>query len=72
LTVYSLTETCKLNDVDSRAWLADLLAKLPDHPAHRIGEMMPWCREPSWLENIELRVKKAIKCENIDQKYSHV
>ena len=30
------------------------------------------CREPSWLENIELRVKKAIKCENIDQKYSHV
>src|SRR5208282_2734525 len=22
------------------------------------------CREPSWLENIELRAKKAIKCEN--------
>ena len=40
--VYSLTETCKLNDVDPRAWLADVLAKLPDHPAHRIGEMMPW------------------------------
>ena len=30
------------------------------------------CREPSWLENIELRIKKAIKCENIDQKYSHI
>ena len=40
--VYSLTETCKLNYVDPRAWLADVLAKLPDHPAHRIGEMMPW------------------------------
>jgi transposase len=40
--VYSLTETCKLNDVDPRAWLADVLAKLPDHPAHRIAEMMPW------------------------------
>ena len=25
------------------------------------------CREPSWLENIELRAKKAIKYENIDQ-----
>src|SRR5208282_2361035 len=24
------------------------------------------CREPSWLENIELRVKKAIKRENMD------
>ena len=40
--VYSLTETCKLNDVDPRAWLADVLAKLPDHPAHRVAEMMPW------------------------------
>ena len=40
--VYSLIATCKLNDVDPRAWLADVLAKLPDHPAHRIGEMMPW------------------------------
>jgi transposase len=25
-----------------RAWLADVLAKLSDHPVHRIGEMMPW------------------------------
>jgi transposase len=40
--VYSLVETCKLNDIDPRAWLAEVLAKLPDHPAHRIGEMMPW------------------------------
>ena len=30
------------------------------------------CREPSWLENIELGAKKAIKRENIDPKYSHV
>src|SRR5208283_3253728 len=40
--VYSLTETCTLNDADPRAWLADVLARLPDHPAHRIGEMLPW------------------------------
>ena len=33
--VYSLIETCKLNDVDPQAWLADVLAKLPDHPAKR-------------------------------------
>jgi chromosome partitioning protein len=30
------------------------------------------CWEPSWLENIELRAKKAMKRENIDQEYSHV
>ena len=40
--VYSLIETCKLNDVDPRAWLADVLAKLPDHPAQRIAELLPW------------------------------
>ncbi len=40
--VYSLIATCKLNDVDPRAWLADVLARLPDHPAHRVGELSPW------------------------------
>lgn len=30
------------------------------------------CWEPSWLENIELHAKKAMKRENIDQEYSHV
>ena len=24
------------------AWLADVLARLPDHPAHRVGELLPW------------------------------
>jgi transposase len=28
--VYSLVQTCKLNDVDPQAWLADVLARLPD------------------------------------------
>ena len=40
--VYSLIESCKLNDVDPQAWLADVLARLPDHPAKRIDELLPW------------------------------
>ena len=40
--VYTLMETCKLNDVDPQAWLAYVLAKLPDHPAKRIDELLPW------------------------------
>jgi len=40
--VYSLVETCKLNDVDPQAWLAYVLAKLPDHPAKCIDELLPW------------------------------
>ena len=40
--MYTLIETCKLNDVDPQAWLADVLARLPDHPAKRIDELLPW------------------------------
>jgi len=40
--VYSLIQTARLNDVDPQAWLADILARLPDHPARRINELLPW------------------------------
>ena len=40
--VYTLIETCKLNDVDPQAWLADILARLPDHPVKQINELLPW------------------------------
>lgn len=45
--IYTLIETCKLNDVDPRAWLADVLARLPDHPASRVAELLPW----NWKQN---------------------
>ena len=34
--IYTLIQTAKLNDVDPQAWLADVLARLQDHPAKRI------------------------------------
>jgi len=40
--IYTLIETAKLNDIDPQAWLADILARLPDHPAKRIAELLPW------------------------------
>jgi transposase len=40
--LYTLIETCKLNEVDPRAWLADVLARLPGHPAKRLAELLPW------------------------------
>jgi len=39
---YTLIATAKLNDIDAQAWLADVLARLPDHPAKRIHELLPW------------------------------
>ena len=41
-SIYTLTETCVLNGVDARAWLADALARIADHPARRITELLPW------------------------------
>ncbi len=41
-TMYSLIVTAKLNDVDPQAWLADVLARIAEHPAHRIDELLPW------------------------------
>ena len=41
---YTLIETAKLNDVDPEAWLADTLARLPDHKITRLAELMPWKR----------------------------
>ena len=40
--IYTLIETCKLNGIDPQAWLADVLARLPDHPAKRLHELLPW------------------------------
>jgi transposase len=45
--VYTLIETCKMNDVDPQAWLADVLARLPDHPASKIADLLPW----NWKAN---------------------
>lgn len=41
--MYTLIETAKLNGVDPQAWLADVLARLPDHPVRRIADLLPWC-----------------------------
>ncbi len=40
--MYSLIVTAKMNDVDPQAWLADVLGRIAEHPAHRIDELLPW------------------------------
>jgi transposase len=38
----TLITTAKLNDVDPQAWLADVLARIAEHPAHRLDDLLPW------------------------------
>jgi transposase len=40
--IYTLIETAKLNGVDPQAWLADVLARIADHPAKRLTDLLPW------------------------------
>lgn len=34
--------TCRLNEVDPKAWLADAFARIADLPAPRLHELLPW------------------------------
>jgi transposase len=38
----SLIIAAKMNDVDPQPWLADILARIATHPAHRLDELLPW------------------------------
>jgi transposase len=40
--MYSLIVTAKMNDIDPQTWLADVLARIADHPAHRLEDLLPW------------------------------
>ena len=45
--MYSLIVTAKLNDIDPQAWLADVLARMPNMPVSRLPELLPWNWRPA-------------------------
>ena len=47
----SLIHTCKLNNVDPRAWLADVLARIADHKITKLSALLPW----NWAAELERR-----------------
>jgi hypothetical protein len=36
----------KMNGVDPQAWLADILARIAEHPARDIDDLLPWNWQP--------------------------
>ncbi|MBF8257289.1 MAG: IS66 family transposase [Anaerolineales bacterium] len=50
--MYTLIVTAKLNDVDPRAWLADVLRRIADHPASRLDELFPWNWRKPTIHNV--------------------
>ena len=46
-TIYTITQTAILNGHDPEAYLADILARIADHPINRIDELLPWRWRPT-------------------------
>ena len=42
LSIFSLIVPAKMNDVDPWAWVPDVLARIGDHPATRLDQLLPW------------------------------
>ena len=51
----TLIMTAKLHDIDPQAWLADVLARINDHPIHRLDELLPW----NWRKPMPSRAEAA-------------
>jgi transposase len=49
--MFTLIYTAKLNGIDPRAWLADVLARIADHNIHRLDQLLPW----HWAAEMERR-----------------
>jgi transposase len=51
----TLIATARLNDVDPKAWLADVLARIADLPSSRLHELLPW----RWKEQMTAAIAAA-------------
>jgi len=40
--MYTIIESAKMSGLDPEAYLTDVIARIADHPAHRIDELLPW------------------------------
>ncbi len=48
--IYSLIESAKLSGLDPQHYLADALARIADHPARQIAELLSWHWKPADLQ----------------------
>ncbi len=54
--MYSLITTAKLNNVDPRAWLGDVLRRIAGHPASQPHEFPPW----NWGKPVQKHRRRSL------------
>jgi hypothetical protein len=45
-SMYSLIESAKLNGLNPQLYITDLLARIADHPARHVADLLPWNWQP--------------------------
>jgi transposase len=50
--LYTIIETAKMNAINPEAYLADVLARIADHPIRQIDALLPWRWTPSQTEGL--------------------
>jgi transposase len=44
--MYTIVETCRMNDINPQAYLTDIIGKIADYPIQKIDELLPWRWKP--------------------------
>ena len=63
--MYSLIVTARMNSIDPQAWLADTLARIATHPAHRLDELLPWNWRPAITAAAALSLTQVNKVHHV-------
>jgi transposase len=45
--MYSMIESAKLNGLNPQLYITDVLARIADHPARHIAQLLPWNWQPA-------------------------
>jgi transposase len=53
--MYTLIQTAKLDNVDPQVWLADVLARIADHPITGLATLLPW----NWKKSRDIAPQTA-------------
>jgi transposase len=56
--MYTLIHSAKLNDVDPRAWLADVLGRIANHRITDLAALLPWHSLLPWHWSAERERRK--------------